>query len=37
LLKVVSALMGMGLSFVFRCCNICQNYLGLYFRMFGSS
>jgi hypothetical protein len=37
LLKVVSALIGIGLSLDLRCCNIYQNYLGLYLSMFGNS
>lgn len=37
LLKVVSALIGIGLSLDLGCCNIYQNYLGLYLSMFGNS
>jgi hypothetical protein len=37
LLKVVSALIGMGLSFIFRCYSIYQNCFGLYLSIFGNS
>ena len=37
LLKVVSALIGMGLSLAFFCLSIYQNYFGLYLRKVGSS
>ena len=37
LLKVVSALIGMGLSLALFCLSIFQNYFGLYLRIVGSS